>query len=88
MRPDEARQYAVVSIFLFFWMFFLTHNKSFYIINMFSMLISNASRICGSGEDLVSKQTCQREEDKQEEVAAFPAGLYYHAYPTRAGRTY
>lgn len=29
-----------------------------------------------SGEDLVPEQTCQREENKQEEAAAFPAGLH------------
>lgn len=51
--------------------------------------ISNkcACDVCVSGEDLVSEQTCQREEDQQEEAAAFPAGLHNYAYPTRAGRT-
>eukprot|EP00064_Thunnus_orientalis_P011474 superscaffoldBa00001659_g11505 len=41
-----------------------------------------------SGEDLVSEQTCQREEDNQEEAAAFPAGLHYHAHPTCTWRTH
>ncbi len=41
-----------------------------------------------SGEDLVSEQTCQREEDKQEEAAAFPAGLHNYTHPTCAERTH
>lgn len=43
--------------------------------------------VSGSGEDLVSEQTRQREEDKQEEAAAFPAGVYNDAHPTCAGWT-
>lgn len=38
-----------------------------------------------SGEDLVSEQTCQREEDKQEEAAAFPAGLHDYTHPPVLG---
>lgn len=39
------------------------------------------SRSCAAfhaapGEDLVPEQTCQRAENKQEEAAAFPAGLH------------
>lgn len=33
------------------------------------------------GEDLVSEQTRQRKEDKQEEAARFPAALHVHLHP-------
>lgn len=37
-----------------------------------------------SGEDLVSEQACQREENEQEEAAAFPAGLHHYTHLTCA----
>lgn len=42
--------------------------------------------LCSVGKDLVPEQTRQREEDKQEEDAAVPAGLHHHGHPTRRRR--
>lgn len=42
------------------------------------------AHVCASasGEDLVSKQACQREETEQEEAPAFPAGLHNYTHFT------
>jgi len=46
------------------------------------------SCLCATGEDLVSEQTCQREEDQQEKAATFTAGLHNNSHPTCSGWTH
>lgn len=51
---------------------------------MFLVLEISHISISVLGEDLVSEQAGKREKNKQEEAAAFPAGLHHHTHLTRA----